>query len=205
MLHVIQSRARPTEDPVLRAMFVARKLVFIDLLGWDLPVVDGAYEIDQFDTPEACYLVLTDAQGHHLASARLLPTIRPHLLGSHFQALCEGGPRCASDVLEITRFCLDRRLRATDRRLARDTLVSALAEYALANRIAAYTAIAEPDWFRQIMAFGWRARPLGRPQAIDGQMLVALTIEIDTDTPARLRAAGIVPSRALNGDVPVAA
>nr|WP_298188955.1 acyl-homoserine-lactone synthase [Novosphingobium sp.] len=36
-------------------MFAARKAVFVDLLGWNVPVVDGKYEVDQFDTPSARY------------------------------------------------------------------------------------------------------------------------------------------------------
>jgi len=42
-----------SENDVLRAMFAARKEVFVDLLKWDLPVLDGRFEIDQFDTPAA--------------------------------------------------------------------------------------------------------------------------------------------------------
>ncbi|EKU74945.1 hypothetical protein HMPREF9718_02473 [Sphingobium yanoikuyae ATCC 51230] len=60
------------EDMVLRAMFEARKRVFIDLLKWDLPVLADRYEVDHFDTPDAQYLVLTDTELHHRASTRLL-------------------------------------------------------------------------------------------------------------------------------------
>lgn len=44
-----------TDHPALRAMFQARKRVFIDLLGWHVPVLVGQYEVDQFDTPDAAY------------------------------------------------------------------------------------------------------------------------------------------------------
>src|SRR3546814_10173185 len=68
-------------DAALRAMFTARKQVFIDLLKWDLPALDGRFEIDQFDTPDARYLILLDPDDlRHRASARLLPTSAPHLL-----------------------------------------------------------------------------------------------------------------------------
>ena len=77
-------------DPALRAMFEARKRVFVDLLKWDVPVLDGAYEIDQFDTPDASYLVLTDGEGRHRASARLLRTDGAHILGELFPCLCDG-------------------------------------------------------------------------------------------------------------------
>ena len=66
-------------DPVLRSMFEARKRVFVDLLKWDVPVLDGRFEVDQFDTPEAVYLVLADESANHQASARLLRTDRSHI------------------------------------------------------------------------------------------------------------------------------
>ena len=148
MLHALQSGARPVADAVLRGMFAARKRVFVDLLRWDVPVIDGRYEVDQFDDCEATYLILTDTGGEHLASARLLPTTRPHLLDSFYAALCEEGPPRGEDVFEITRFCLDRRLNAGRRRAARDTLVSGLVDHALQHRIRAYSAIAEMAWFQ---------------------------------------------------------
>src|SRR5690554_3010471 len=72
-------------DPALRSMFEARKKVFVDLLKWDLPVLDGRFEVDQFDTPEAVYLVLTDESANHRASARLLRTDRSHILALLWQ------------------------------------------------------------------------------------------------------------------------
>lgn len=44
MLQVLQSADSPASDAALRAMFAARKSVFVDLLKWDVPVLDGAYE-----------------------------------------------------------------------------------------------------------------------------------------------------------------
>ena len=50
----------------------ARKRVFVDLLKWGVPVLDGTWELDQFDNEEAIYIVIADAGGRHLGSARLL-------------------------------------------------------------------------------------------------------------------------------------
>lgn len=193
MFHIMQFGARPMPDGVLRAMFAARKSVFVDLLKWNVPVIDDRYEVDQFDDVHATYLVLSNGGGEHLASARLLPTSRPHILDSFYAALCEAPPPSGPGIYEVTRFCLDRRLKARERRVARDTLVTGLAEHALSCGISRYTAIADISWFQQILAFGWRCRPLGLPQKIDGATLIALEIEIDADTPARLVAAGIAP------------
>ncbi|GGC05019.1 acyl-homoserine-lactone synthase [Novosphingobium endophyticum] len=195
MLHVFTPHAGPDlANEVLRAMFAARKSVFVDLLKWDVPVLAGRYEIDRFDNGHAAYLVLADAHGAHLASVRLLPTTRPHILDSFYADLCDQALPHGTDVFEITRFCLDRRLRAAPRREARDTLVMALAQYALENGIAAYSAVAPTGWARQIVAFGWHAAMLGRPAAIGGEELAALRIDIAPETPHLLAAAGIRPA-----------
>lgn len=191
MLHVVQGGASPISDGVFRAMFAARKSVFIDLLKWDVPVLDGLYEIDQFDDEHARYLILADRFDRHLGSARLLPTIRPHILGGFYSHLCDRDPPVGDRIFEVTRFCLDRSLRSRERRYVRDALVAALAAHAIDHGIESYTAIAELAWFQQILAFGWRCEPLGLPVVTGGQSLVALRIFIAPDTPALLAAAGI--------------
>lgn len=196
MFHTIAAYSSPP-NAVMRGMFEARKRVFIDLLGWDLPVLAGRYEVDQFDDVHARYLIYTDARHEHLASARLLPTTRPHLLDSLFGDLCDEPAPQGPDVYEITRFCLDRRLRAPERRAARDRLVLGLAEFALASGIRTYTGVAEPGWLRQILGFGWRCRPLGQPRQVAGMTLAALRIEITPDTLALLERGGIIAGDAL--------
>lgn len=181
------------EALAFRTMFEARKRVFVDLLKWDVPVLAGRFEVDQFDDPHATYLILTDRDGVHMASARLLETERPHILDTLFPELCAGPIPRGPAIREITRFCLDRSLSAADRRLARDTLVTALADHALATGIHAYTGVAEPGWLARILRFGWRCRLLGMAAGEARPGLGALQIFIDADTPARLRAHGIAP------------
>jgi len=189
MLHVItQSRDM---HAVLRNMFEARKRVFVDLLGWDVPVLAGRYELDQFDTPDAFYLVLTGSDREHRASARLLPTDRPHILDSLFGELCEGPVPQGPGIFEITRFCIDPRLDRIERRRARDELVQGIARFGLARGIRLYTGVAEAGWLKQVLAFGWKCRLLGEPHSVGGKMLGALAIEIDRDTPRLLEANGI--------------
>ena len=191
MVQLLSTNIQTREDGALRAMFAARKRVFIDLLKWDLPVLEGQFEIDQFDNEHAHYLILLDSGGEHLASARLLPTLRPHILGSLFAQLCDGGIPTGPQIFEITRFCLDRGLGAAHRRLARNRLVTGLVEHALASGIERYTGVAEMGWLEQIMRFGWDCRPLGLPLRHASGVIGALDIRINEDTPARLDAAGI--------------
>jgi N-acyl-L-homoserine lactone synthetase len=188
---VIEGAGTSTAQPPLAAMFRARKEVFVDLLGWKVPVVDGQYEIDEFDTERATYVVLSDHQGDHLGSARLLPTEGPHLLEAHFPHLCDDAPPIGPDVMEISRFCLSRRRPAAERLLIRNRLVSALADLALARGVRTYLGIAEMGWLQQILAFGWRCRPLGLPRPCAGKLIGALQIQIDKDTPSLLARAGV--------------
>lgn len=178
-------------DAALRAMFSARKRVFVDMLKWDVPVLAEAYELDQFDTPEASYLVLTNGENGHRASARLLRTDGPHILRDLFPMLCEGTVPQRPDYREITRFCIEPTLPRCERRKARNQLISALVDNALETGLSGYTAVAGPSWYRQIADFGWDCRPLGNEQLVGHETLVALQIEIAADTPAALARAGI--------------
>jgi acyl-homoserine lactone synthase len=194
MLIVTQTADKPAESQALRAMFEARKRVFVDLLKWDVPVIDGRYEIDQFDDEHAVYLILANGNGGHLGSARLLRSDRPHILDTLFPELCAGQPPRGPDIMEITRFCLEPGQGARHRLVTRNRLVTALARYALDQGITTYTGVAELSWLQQILAFGWHCRPLGLPRVIDGTSLGALRIDIEPDTLRLLAQNGICPN-----------
>lgn len=185
-----QTEAASGQAHALRAMFAARKRVFIDLLRWDLPVLADKYEVDQFDNQQADYLILLDENGEHRASTRLLRTDAPHILRDMFPLLCPGPVPSGPATREITRFCLDPRLTAAQRKVARNELVTALAQYALRNGVTDYTGVAGLAWFRQIRTFGWQCRALGEALMHDGQQLVGLHISIDEHTIAGLKQAG---------------
>jgi acyl-homoserine lactone synthase len=194
MIVTVTSANRSAERHVLRTMFEARKRVFVDLLKWDVPVIAGRYELDQFDDIHATYLVVTDTARAHLASARLLDTRRPALLDSLYPGLCDKPPPRGPAVREITRFCLSRERAAPVRRIARDRLVTALVGHALDTGVTCFTGVAAPHWYRQIFAFGWTCRPLGPLRRIQGHTLGAFAISIDPDTPRRLQRAGVIQS-----------
>ena len=188
---VEQGLAAPGSDRTLRGMFEDRKSVFVDLLKWDLPVLDGRFELDSFDDEHATYVIIAGQGGEHLGSARLLPTTRPHILGNLFPSLCAQKPPTGRNIVEITRFCLSRRQSSAERLHIRNQLVSALAWHALEAGIRTYTGVAEIAWLQQILAFGWNCRPLGLPVRFDCGVLGALAIEIASDTPRLLAKNGI--------------
>lgn len=178
-------------DAALRAMFAARKQVFIDKLQWDLPALDGRFELDQFDTPDARYLILLDPDDlRHRASARLLPTTAPHLLGDIYSHLCTEGAPSGEGVCEISRFCLDPAQTPAERRDARNQLVTALADYALRHGIGEYVGVAEAGWYHTISKFGWTCRTLGPVHRDSACRILALSIAIDEDTLPGLQRTG---------------
>ncbi len=191
MPFITNSSAARSSDDAVRNMFEARKRVFVDLLKWDVPVLNDRYEVDQFDTPHANYVILTGDNGSHKASARLLRTDHAHILGELFPHLCESAVPTGITTREITRFCIEPTLSRTDRRIARNQLVTALVQHALGEGVTDYTAVANLAWYRQISDFGWKCRALGSPRHIGGECLLALHIQIDADTPRDLEETGI--------------
>jgi N-acyl-L-homoserine lactone synthetase len=196
MIRILEGAEAPGTDPLLDAMFRDRKRVFVDFRRWDVPVIDGEFEVDQFDGPRTVYCVATDARGEHHGSIRLLPTDGPHILGDLFPELCDGVIPTGPDIWELTRACLSPRLTARERRQVRNALTSAVVEYALDRRINAFTCIADSGWLSQVLALGWDCSPLGLPRLIDRTMTGALRIDITPATPGLLQNAGThVPSR----------
>lgn len=188
-IHAHASPERATQP--LIAMFEDRKRLFVDLLRWQVPVVDDRYEIDCFDTPDCTYLIASDEADEHLGSLRLLPTDQPHILGSIFAPLAEHKVPVGPDIAEITRLCLPTRLGAARRLAVRNALITTMVDHALACGLIMLTGVVAESFRTQILAMGWRAWRLGPPLRIDGQWLGAFAIEIDARTPALLAATGI--------------
>ncbi|WP_341686313.1 acyl-homoserine-lactone synthase [Limnohabitans sp.] len=96
---------RPQLAPhVFERMGVYRREVFIDRLGWDLPIIDGM-ELDEFDDLNALYVCSHDNNGQVNGVARLLPTTGPYLMGKVFPHLWAGATLPQDpQVWELSRF-----------------------------------------------------------------------------------------------------
>jgi acyl-homoserine lactone synthase len=110
MIRIAQGFA--LDDLLQASMFEDRRRLFVELMGWDVPVTPQGHEIDQSDGDAAIYIAGADEAGLHIGSLRLLPTDRPHILGSLFHELVGGELPIGPAVLEITRLCLPTRLGA---------------------------------------------------------------------------------------------
>lgn len=191
MIHVIDHHCASENQPLLQSMFADRKRLFVDLFGWDVPVVDGQYEIDQFDNEHTIYLIAADEKGGHAASIRLYPTLQPHMLGTLFAHLCPLGVPAGDTTWESTRLCLPQRHGAGRRRDLRNQLFTAMVDIALERGIERYTGVI-PDAFRkEVLAMGWRAEPLGPAVRIPGGPIGAFLIHVCAETPERLSWTGV--------------
>lgn len=190
MIHIVQNHLEPGNRRLLESMFADRKRLFVDLFGWDVPVVDGQFEIDQFDTDQTVYIICADATGAHEASLRLMPTTKPHMLQDLFDQLCPGGVPTGPTTWESTRLCLPQRHGAARRRELRNALISAMVDFAIARGIERLTGVL-PDAFRkEVLAMGWAAEPLGPPVRVESGVVGAFLAHVRPDTPSRLRWTG---------------
>jgi len=190
MIHVIERPNTGGRQPLLQSMFADRKRLFVDLFGWDVPVVDGQYEMDQFDNEHAVYLIAANANEEHEASMRLFPSTQPHMLNSVFPHLCPLGVPVGETIWESSRLCLPQRHGAERRRALRNLLISAMVDFALDRGIEYYTGLIPEAFRKEVLAMGWRAEPLGPAVRMQGGGVGAFLIQIGPDTPARLRWTG---------------
>lgn len=191
MIRILNYDERESEARAFETMFEDRKALFVDLLGWDVPVVGDRFEIDAFDRDGTIYIVALDDEGEHQGSLRLLPTDRPHLLDSLFSGLCPLGIPAGAHVLEITRLCLPSRLGARSRLAVRNALISVMVDHALVHGAGRLTGLVEAGFRKEVLAMGWLAEPLGPAVPFGGAPLGAFALHIDATTPVRLGWNGI--------------
>lgn len=197
MIDIFYGAQFPVADRLIDGMHRDRKRIFVDLLKWDVPVVDDCHEIDQFDTSRAVYLVAGGSNDEHRGSIRLLPTDGDHILGSIFPSLCSGGVPRSRNIYEISRGCLSPRLRASERLEVRNALTTTAVEFALMHGIAGYTCIADSGWYSQILSLGWDCCPLGLLEEIGRVRTGALMIDVTANTLRQLQDAGTYRSTPL--------
>lgn len=190
MIHLVEDHLSAGHQQLLRSMFADRKRLFVDCLGWDVPVINRKCEIDQFDTVGTTYIISANENGEHEASIRLIPSTRPHMLAELFSHFCPGGVPVGPTIWESTRLCLPQRHGAERRRQLRNILISAMVDFALARGITYLTGIIPEPFRKEVLAMGWSAEPLGPAMHVHGSLVGAFAAHIRPDTPARLRWTG---------------
>ncbi len=191
MINIITGENRHLFHPVLTEMHRQRKQLFIDQMGWSLADIAGL-EMDDYDSPEAVYLVETGGEGAVLQSARLLPTQAPHLLSEVFPGLCDNGPPRSETIWEASRFCpAPDTEKGFPRRQLLMRMIAAILETSLLFGVEGVTFVASAALAPLARKAGWEVSPLGGSQRFGRERLTAML--------ARVTSAGLQRVRAING------
>jgi acyl homoserine lactone synthase len=170
---------------VMNLMHEFRLDVFVGRLGWDLPLENGV-EQDEYDTPDAKYVVVCDSGDRVTACARLLPTIRSYMLPELFPQLLGDVPTPrAADTWELSRFATNVRGNREGRvmSLAKPTLdlLELVLDYARKHGVKRLLFVTSIGIERLMLRAGVAAHRLAAPAMVDGNLCVALVLDV---TPA---------------------
>ncbi|KPY71497.1 Autoinducer synthesis protein RhlI [Pseudomonas syringae pv. syringae] len=104
-MEILAGSASELGDSVYQSLIRFRYEVFIRKLRWRLPLDQqtARVETDQFDTPHARYIVGLE-DGQVVSCARLLPTLKPYLLGEVFAWISDAPLPVDPHVWEVSRF-----------------------------------------------------------------------------------------------------
>lgn len=194
MIHIITAENRHLFRHALMEMHRQRKAVFIDELGWPLQAEAGI-EIDAYDGEDVVYLIEADGPRSCVTgSARLLPSVRAHLLGDVFADLCDEEAPRGPQIWEATRFCPAPELdRGHARRALLARMIGAIIETGLLFGIEQVTFVASAALAPLAERAGWDVRALGPAKRRGGERLRAYAASIDAAGLKRVRdRAGVV-------------
>jgi acyl-homoserine lactone synthase len=109
MFKIITPDNRDEYRDLIHAMHEMRYRIVVEEWGWYIPGIREGYDKDQFDTDETVYVLVLSRDGGVLASSRINPTTRPHMMSELFADYCDLQPYpVGTDVWECSRFVTDR-------------------------------------------------------------------------------------------------
>jgi acyl-homoserine lactone synthase len=188
MIHIVTPENQHLFRDEMEQAYRLRHRVFVEEMKWtDLAKPDGR-EIDQFDDQHAVHMLYID-NGKVLGYQRMLPSTRPHLLSDVLPQLCEDVRPVGSHIWEWTRYCVEAGHRERGRALSpvANALLSGIVEWGLESGISTIIIEMNPLWLLRLVQLHFRTIPLGLPQRVGDQDVLAVTATFDRRTLARLQ------------------
>jgi N-acyl-L-homoserine lactone synthetase len=170
MFRIITPEMRDAYRAELTAMHEMRYRVVVCEWGWEIPGVIVGYEADQFDTEDTVYVIVQNKDGEVVASARMNPTTKPHMLSELFADCCDLQPwPVAADVWECSRFVTERskfRDALEDFRV-RCRLGIGMTVHCLDRGITRLSWLTHQKFYNHVLKV-WKTEPLGLPRRDEG-------------------------------------
>lgn len=188
MIHIVTAENIGAYQYEMEQAYRLRHNVFVDEMGWeDLRKPDGR-EIDQFDDGRALHMLYIE-DDRVLGYQRMLPSMRPHLLTEVLPHLCEGDFPVGPHIWEWTRYCVTREHRDRGRILSPvgNLLLSSIVEWGLASGVQKIIIEMNPLWLLRLVQLNFRVTPLGLPQQIGKDSIIAVTAAFDRRTLKKLQ------------------
>lgn len=183
MILIVNAENRSLFVSELFDMHRQRKVVFVDRQGWNVPVI-GDMEMDDYDDADTTYLIAkADSNSAEvLASARLLPTVRPHLMTDLFAQACDGRAPRGPYVWEVSRFCVNPEVASRRKRVQLLwEMACGVMETALLHGVEKVTFVANAALLPLALDCGWKCARLG-PTLPDGDdEITAVVASITSD------------------------
>ena len=154
---------RDTKEAAFETMFRQRKIVFHDQKQWDVKLVDGQFEIDEYDRDDTAYLMSFDAAGHLRGSIRLLSTATDHMMTGPFGRMFPDISFSSPAIWEATRFvALGGGLQPNGVSTAACEILLGMCRFGLDNGVGHITAVYDAGMARLYRRCGLTHVELGR-------------------------------------------
>jgi len=187
-MQTIYGKSREFAPELENRIAAYRHKIFIERLGWPLPVENGM-ERDQFDHPDTLYVLTQESNEAICGCARLLPTTEPYLLSEIFPHLLNGASIPEShEVWELSRFAAASINPNSTIDPAANTrkLLAAAVKCASEQGAKRLITVSPLGIERLLHRMGVHAHRAGPPVLVDGKPIFACWIEIDEQTIAAL-------------------
>lgn len=166
MFKIITPQKRAGHKDELDQMFRLRYRIVVGEWNWDIPGIEHGYDKDQFDTDETVYVIVHNEAGELVATSRINPTTRPHMMSELFADYCNLQPYpVGTDVWECSRFVTDRSMMAdpVEDFQVRCRLGLGLTAFCLDHGISRLSWLTHQKFYNLVQKV-WATEPLGLPR-----------------------------------------
>ena len=160
-------------------MFEHRRKEFYERLGWDLKIDHLGREIDEYDALNPLYVILTDQDGNHLASVRLLPTTGRTMIGEVFSDVIDPEEYVSNHAWEVTRVFVAKRDKNAVRKAA--ALFWGGCHMSLDVGLRSVVSITPKLMTRVFAACGWQGEVLQTGRDVQGSEICACRWPVNHD------------------------